>query len=293
MPLLVLIGAALAAAFAAARLAFRAQRHLADAPRVAAAETRRHPRLRAAVARRLSGGRVTAAEATGAALFAAFVVTVAGVLVVGVLALALRRHAGATGIDSLVADWGRDEASTWSTDVIEAITHLGETWSVVVVALAALLVTIWRSRDRAELWTLPFLVVVIAGNSALYNLLKELMDRTRPAFEASTASLGPSFPSGHSATAAAGYAAIAFALARRAPATVRAVYAGVAVGIAVAVAASRVMLGVHWLTDTICGLALGWAWCAVVVVAFGGRLLRFGGTAEAMQRAVGAAPSRQ
>jgi undecaprenyl-diphosphatase len=46
-----------------------------------------------------------------------------------------------------------------------------------------------------------------------------------------------------------------------------------AVGIAVGVAASRVLLDLHWLSDVVGGLALGWAWFALVAVVFGGRLL--------------------
>jgi undecaprenyl-diphosphatase len=56
--------------------------------------------------------------------------------------------------------------------------------------------------------------------------------------------------------------------------------AGLAAGIAVAVAASRVLLDVHWLSDVIAGLALGWAWFAICGIAFGGRILRFGAAAE-------------
>ena len=60
---------------------------------------------------------------------------------------------------------------------------------------------------------------------------------------------------------------------------------GLAAGIAVAVAASRVLLDVHWLTDVIAGLALGWAWFAVCAIAFGGRILRFGAAAETVSPA--------
>ena len=69
-----------------------------------------------------------------------------------------------------------------------------------------------------------------------------------------------------------------------APPSARALLAGLAAGIAVAVAASRVLLDVHWLTDVIAGLALGWAWFAVCAIAFGGRILRFGAGAQAAAR---------
>jgi hypothetical protein len=51
-----------------------------------------------------------------------------------------------------------------------------------------------------------------------------------------------------------------------------------------AAAESRVLLDVHWLTDVIAGLALGWAWFSVCAIAFGGRILRFGVAAEQAAR---------
>ena len=47
-----------------------------------------------------------------------------------------------------------------------------------------------------------------------------------------------------------------------------------------AVASTRVLLDVHWLSDVTAGLALGWAWFAVCAIAFGGRFLRFGAAVE-------------
>ena len=91
----------------------------------------------------------------------------------------------------------------------------------------------------------------------------------------------PSFPSGHSTAAAATYAALALVLGRDRTPRARSVLAGIAVGIAVAVAGSRVLLGVHWFSDVVAGLALGWTWFALCAVAFGGRVLWFGAPAVA------------
>ena len=59
--------------------------------------------------------------------------------------------------------------------------------------------------------------------------------------------------------------------------------------IAVAVASSRVLLDVHWLSDVVAGLMLGWAWFALCAIAFGGRRLHFAEPAEqALGPSVGA-----
>jgi undecaprenyl-diphosphatase len=59
----------------------------------------------------------------------------------------------------------------------------------------------------------------------------------------------------------------------------------------VAVACSRVLLDLHWVSDVVAGLALGWGWFAVCAVAFGGWLLRLGAPVE--EAADAAAPPGQ
>jgi undecaprenyl-diphosphatase len=129
-------------------------------------------------------------------------------------------------------------------------------------------------------WVPVFLIVVVTGETVLVSIVKQALDRARPTFNPAAATLGPSFPSGHSATAAALYAAVALVISRRRVRRTRAFIAGCAVAVAVAVACSRVLLGVHWLSDVLAGLAFGWAWFSICAIAFGGRFVRFGATAE-------------
>jgi undecaprenyl-diphosphatase len=147
-------------------------------------------------------------------------------------------------------------------------------------------VSVVEYRRIPSRWIPAFLITAVLGEVVLVNTIKAALDRVRPTFDPAAATLGPSFPSGHSATAAALWAAVALVILRRRPPLARALVVAVAVGIAVAVATSRVMLGVHWLSDAVAGLAFGWAWFAVCAIAFGGRLLRFGAPVERATDAV-------
>jgi membrane-associated phospholipid phosphatase len=102
----------------------------------------------------------------------------------------------------------------------------------------------------------------------------------RPEFNPIAETLGPSFPSGHSATAAAFFGAVALLASRGRAPHQRSIIVGVSAALAAGVACSRAMLGVHWLSDVVAGVLFGWAWFAACSIAFGGRMLRFGAAAE-------------
>jgi membrane-associated phospholipid phosphatase len=234
--------------------------------------TVRHRRLRRFVAARLDPG-----IATGLALSLALLVTFAGAFVLALLAYLIRSNDQLRHLDNGVAHWGHVHAGTLSTHGLNVVTSLGVWWVVAPLAVAVVVVESFRVPSR---WIVPFLVVLMGGEEAITQGVKHLADRARPTLNPVAATLGPSFPSGHSATAAAFYAGVALLLARRRPRVWRTLLAGCAVAIAVAVAASRVLLDVHWLSDVVAGVMVGWGWFAITSIAFGGRLLQFGAPAE-------------
>jgi undecaprenyl-diphosphatase len=296
MPFLLLILVAITAGCLACLATRRYPRVSAGSPapalaaaRVAGDQATSHPGLR-----RFLAARVDPAAATGLALTVALILTIAGGAGFGVLAYLVRTNGHLNRLDRSVAAWGHDHASALSTHGLNIVTQLGATVTAILVCVALAVIETVRTRSA---WIVPFLVVLMVGNEILFTAIKHLANRARPTLNPAAAGLGPSFPSGHSATAAALYAGAALLLARRHGHVVRAVLTGVAVGLAVAVASSRVLLDVHWLSDVIAGLIIGWVWFMICSVAFGGRLLRFGapleiaaGTANEVTRSRARAP---
>ena len=221
--------------------------------------------------------RMDPAMATGLALTLAVAATVIGGAVIGVLAYLIRGNDTLASIDASAAQWGDDHATELSTRMLHWVTDFGD-WPIFPAIAIAVLLYEWRRAPSRYL--VPFLLVVVLGDKLVTNGIKVLADRARPTLNPIAETLGPSFPSGHSSTAAAFYAAVALILARGRSPRMRALLAGAAGGIAVAVASSRVLLDVHWLSDVIAGVTLGWAWFVVCAVAFGGRRLRYADPAE-------------
>jgi membrane-associated phospholipid phosphatase len=225
--------------------------------------------------------RLEAEALTGLALTLAFAALVLAGLVISLLAVLVRRSEALADLDSAAARWAQHHTGDLSHRILEDITSLASTPGVIVIAIVVGVIEWMRVPSR---WIPVFLLVVTIGDSLVTNAVKELIDRARPAIDPVAATLGPSFPSGHSSTAAALFAALALLAGRRRSPEVRAGLVGLAVGLAVAVACSRVLLDLHWVSDVVAGLALGWGWFAVCAIAFGGSLLRLGAPVEEAAR---------
>ena len=205
--------------------------------------------------------------ATGLAFGAAIAIFVVGWLCLGLLAYFIREDSTIARIDSSVARWAHFHSSAFSESALGVVTMLGSNLVIASLVLVLAVGELVRSRNpRVPV----FLVAVVVGVGVITVAIKALIGRSRPPYEPVADTLGPSFPSGHTSLAAAFFAAAALLLSRGRSRRITALFGGVAVGLAVAVAASRVFLDVHWISDVIAGLGLGWAWFAFCAIAFGG-----------------------
>ncbi|MEA2521334.1 MAG: hypothetical protein QOI81_980 [Actinomycetota bacterium] len=275
---LVTLGAAVAVGLAATLVFLRLPQADISATRTVGEELRRSPRIRRFLRSRMQPG-----VATGLALTVTFIATVIAGTLIGVLVYMVRKHTGLVGWDLQVADWADTHSGTGSTKVLEVFTQFGATVTIVVLSVIAAIYGYLRWKGPS---VVLYILAVVGGQLLISNAIKAAVARARPDIHPLAGFSGPSFPSGHTTAAAATFAALALVIGRGKSAKVRAMLGGTAVGIAIAVGCSRIFLGVHWLSDVIAGLALGWSWFAICTVAFGGRILRFGVPAE-----VAAAPA--
>ena len=184
---------------------------------------------------------------------------VIGALAALIVALGLAVELGALGRGSIdgtaVADVHRyvlhhrgiAMASRVSTDFGAPLTV-----DVLTVISAALLWLRGRAGDAL------FVASVRVATLVVDTLLKESVRRPRPTLANPLAHAhGFSFPSGHASGAASVYLPIAVVLMTFLPGPRRRVVIGAATLLCIAVATSRVLLGVHYPTDVIAGLSLG------------------------------------
>jgi undecaprenyl-diphosphatase len=278
------LGAALIAFFISAATGIDADPVDPSAPeRAVRRSISRHPRvarfLRARMDRKTAGGFL---------LTASFLVLFAVAIVVGLLLDAINAHSWLASADKSVAEWGYNNGRSETIDVLKWVTQLGSTLVITAVLLITAIADYIR-RHRGEVFA--FVAAVGIGELILNNVLKLIVSRERPAVLHLVVAHGYSFPSGHTCAAAAGWSAIALVLGRDRPKAVRAVLAGMAALVAISVAASRALLGVHWLSDVIGGLAVGWGWFMIVAIIFGGRAQRLGDPVTTTAAGVTASPA--
>ena len=184
-----------------------------------------------------------------------------GFLLWGVLA-----HNGLTLADQGVTTFVTSHRLGWLTPVMQLVTWLGSSFVIIPLGLAVG-GYLWL---RHHTWRpLVMMAAALLGAAGLYDIVKPAVGRARPpaALQVGGPDLGNAFPSGHATQTIGFYGMLAavliiwYAPRHRVPFVIGAALVTIVVG------ASRLYLGVHWLTDVLGGYALGLTWLAVVVIA--------------------------
>jgi undecaprenyl-diphosphatase len=149
--------------------------------------------------------------------------------------------------------------------VVKVVTLLGSTAVLsAVIGLAAVGVAI-RKRWRLAI----YLLVTGAGALVLNPVVKSLVGRLRPVVAHPVAhGTGDSFPSGHSLGSMICYGAVLLVFLPAARGRWRPAFITAVVTLIALIGISRILLGVHYLSDVVGAWALGIAWLGVTAFAF-------------------------
>jgi undecaprenyl-diphosphatase len=164
-----------------------------------------------------------------------------------------------TEADASVANWmnGWVHQRPWLGHTLEVISWFGlQLWLGEMVTIGSIYV-FWRGRRRLA----TYLVVTVVGGSLVDTAVKLAVNRPRPRVDHPLdTAFGTSFPSGHSMASTITYGALVLVflpvLARRG----RLIAIAAATAIVLLIGSSRLLLGLHFVSDVVGGYVLGWAW---------------------------------
>jgi undecaprenyl-diphosphatase len=168
-------------------------------------------------------------------------------------------HGAAARINGLIAGHATLVA------VVKAVTWLGSDGVLWTITGAAAIVLAIRRRWRLAV----YLLVSGAGALVLDPVLKSLVGRLRPVVAHPVAhGNGNSFPSGHSLGSMVCYGAILLVFLPAARGRWRRVFIAGIVALIALIGISRILLGVHYVSDVLGGWALGISWLGLTALAF-------------------------
>ena len=191
-------------------------------------------------------------------------VLVAAVLAFGAIAANVVVSGRLTALDVDLAGWLHRHATTELTAFMRIVSDLNSTFAVASYAAAVALYQAARRHWRR----VATLVACVGGVLALNVLLKTAFQRARPVFDDPLLTLATySFPSGHVAGSTVLYGLFVVWVFGHTPQWHWRVLAiGGAFLVVVLVALSRMVLGVHYLSDVVAAFAEGIGW---LVLCFG------------------------
>jgi undecaprenyl-diphosphatase len=168
-------------------------------------------------------------------------------------------HGAAASINSLIA------GNAPLVAAVKAVTWLGSDGVLWAVIGAATVVLALRRQWRLA----AYLLVTGAGALVLDPVLKSLVGRLRPAVAHPIAhGAGNSFPSGHSLGSIVCYGAVLLVFLPAAHGRWRTAFIAATATLVALIGISRILLGVHYLSDVVGAWAVGVAWLGLTTFAF-------------------------
>jgi len=171
-----------------------------------------------------------------------------------------------TAIDGNVHDWAVTRRNIGATTFFATMSVVGGPGGVAAIAGITMIALLTARRFR---WSI-YLAVNVGGGGLLDWELKRYFARARPAMaEMLRHASGYSFPSGHAMGSTVLFATLSYLAIRILPRW-RWKSAAIALGTTfiVAVALSRVYLGVHWISDVGAGVVCALLWVTMTTVAY-------------------------
>ena len=168
-------------------------------------------------------------------------------------------HRTAAGLNGLIS------GSSVAVAVVKAVTFLGSDGVLWTVILATAVILAIRRRWRLAV----YLAVTGAGALVLDPILKSLVGRLRPVVAHPVAhGTGNSFPSGHALGSIVCYGAVLLVFLPAVRGRWRTAFIAGTVTLIALIGISRLLLGVHYVSDVLGAWAIGIAWLGLTVVAF-------------------------
>lgn len=144
--------------------------------------------------------------------------------------------------------------------LLSHMTYLGD----IVILLTMTLVAFGFLWVHGRRQYIPGLLVSVGGTEVVTAILKYSVGRARPEFLTFATASSPSFPSSHSSAGVAVYGFIVYTMVcglTRPAQRLELAYWGA--GLILGLAASRLLLSVHYLTDVAAGLLIGGIWLLI------------------------------
>jgi undecaprenyl-diphosphatase len=156
-----------------------------------------------------------------------------------------------TPIQSFFLEWNKGVSHSFFV----VITEFG---SKTVIGIGSLLLLAYLWIFKKNYVAMAIVVLAVAGGDQLNKFIKKMVERERPAIDASIDALGYSFPSGHAMVGIIFYTVIAYFLTQGMKSqSVKALIWVTAYMMVVLVGISRIVLSAHYPSDIIGGYALG------------------------------------